>query len=64
MLVLETALPIKFAETILEAIAIQPPCPQAFADIESLPQFVNVMPADITSLKNFITSHVDGDSLL
>ena len=63
MLVLETALPIKFAETILEAIAIQPPCPQAFADIESLPQFVNVMPADITSLKNFIISHVDGDSL-
>jgi threonine synthase len=63
MLVLETALPIKFAETILEAIAIQPPCPQAFADIESLPQFVNVMPADIATLKNFITSHVDGDSL-
>jgi len=63
MLVLETALPIKFAETILEAIAIQPPCPQAFADIESLPQFVSVMPADITSLKNFISSHVDGDSL-
>jgi len=63
MLVLETALPIKFAETILEAIAVQPPCPQAFADIESLPQFVSVMPADIATLKNFISSHVDGDSL-
>jgi threonine synthase len=63
MLVLETALPIKFSETILEAIAKEPECPQAFAAIESLPQFVKVMHADITSLKNFIALHVDGDAL-
>ncbi len=63
MIVLETALPIKFSETILEAIAIKPACPQAFAEIESLPQFVKVMPVDLASLKNFIATHVDGDSL-
>jgi threonine synthase len=63
MLVLETALPIKFAETIHAAIGVEPQCPEAFSELQSLPQFVSVMPADITSLKNFITSHVDGDSL-
>ena len=62
MLVLETALPIKFSQTILEAIGIQPPCPPAFAEIEALPQFVSLMPADLPALKNFIAVHVDGDS--
>ena len=62
MLVLETALPIKFARTIHEAISIEPPCPKAFSEIESLPQFVSVMPADLTSLKNFIASHIDGET--
>jgi len=28
-----------------------------------LPQFVSVMPADLSSLKNFIAAHVDGDAL-
>lgn len=62
MLVLETALPIKFSKTIHEAISIEPPCPQAFAGIESLSQFVTVMPADLTTLKNFIVFHIDRNS--
>ena len=56
MLVLETALPIKFAKTIFEATGLVPPCPAVFADLESLPQFVKELPPDVSLLKDFIVS--------
>ena len=58
MIVLETALPAKFAETIREALGIEPPRPAALADLESRPRRVSVMAADVAAVKRFITEHV------
>ena len=58
MLVLETALPIKFEETIQEALGRPAECPAAFKDIKSLPQRVESIPADVSVVKQFITRHV------
>ena len=63
MLVLETALPIKFSEIIHAAIGVEPQCPEAFSELQSLPQFVSVMPADLASLKNFLVTRLDEDAL-
>ncbi|AVS77297.1 threonine synthase [Paracidovorax avenae] len=60
MLVLETALPIKFAETIQEALGHAPERPAKFDGIESLPKRVQVMPADVDLVKAYITRHCDG----
>lgn len=57
MLVLETALPIKFAETIQEALGHAPERPAKFDGIESLPKRVQVMPADVDLVKAYITRH-------
>jgi threonine synthase len=54
MIVLETALPIKFAETIVEALGQQPERPAKFEGIEALPKRVVVMPADVAQVKAFI----------
>ena len=54
MVVLETALPIKFAETIVEALGQQPDRPPKFNGIEDLPKRVVVMPADAAKVKAFM----------
>jgi len=54
MLVLETALPIKFAETIVEALGQQPERPPRFNGIEDLPKRLVVMPADVAQVKAFV----------
>jgi hypothetical protein len=54
MIVLETALPIKFAETIEEALGHAPERPRSFAGIEALPKRVQVMPADVELVKAYI----------
>lgn len=59
MLVLETALPIKFAETIQEALGRAPDRPAKFDGIERLPKRVQVMPADVDLVKAYITRHCD-----
>ena len=59
MIVLETALPIKFAGTIVEALGRQPDRPAQFEGIEALPKRVQVMPADVERVKAFITQHCD-----
>lgn len=59
MVVLETALPIKFAATIVEALNREPDRPAKFEGIESLPRRVHVMPADVTQVKAYITQHCD-----
>jgi len=58
MLVLETALPIKFEETILEALGRPAECPPAFTNIKSLPQRVEFIPADVQVVKQFITKNL------
>ena len=54
MIVLETALPIKFAATIVEALGREPDRPTKFEGIEALPKRVVVMPADVGGVKAFI----------
>ncbi|MGN6831148.1 threonine synthase [Paucibacter sp. M5-1] len=58
MLVLETALPAKFAATIREALDIEPPRPAGLENIEALPKRVTVMPVDTGAVKAFIQAHV------
>jgi len=57
MLVLETALPIKFAGTIVEALGREPERPAKFEGIEALPKRVKVMPADAEGIKRYIAEH-------
>ena len=59
MIVLETALPIKFAATIIEALDRQPHRPAGFEGIEDRPKRVQVMPADVDQVKAYIASHCD-----
>jgi threonine synthase len=57
MIVLETALPIKFAATLVEALGREPDRPSRFDGIEQLPRRVQVMPADVQRIKSFIIEH-------
>ena len=57
MVVLETALPIKFAATIEEALGRAPERPARFKGIEALPKRVQVMPADAQQVKAYIAAH-------
>jgi threonine synthase len=57
MLVLETALPVKFSETIEEALGYLPERPDAFMGIEKLPQRIYEIPPEVSAIKEFIVSH-------
>jgi len=57
MIVLETALPIKFAQTIVEATGQEPDRPAKFIGIEALPKRVTRMAADVGAIKAFIVAH-------
>ncbi len=57
MLVLETALPIKFAATIEEALGRPPERPVGFDGIEALPKRVKLMPADVVLIKAYVAEH-------
>jgi threonine synthase len=57
MIVLETALPAKFGETIREALGVDPPRPAALAGIEQLPRRFTVLPADVDMVKRYIAEH-------
>jgi threonine synthase len=59
MIVLETALPIKFAETIQEALGRAPERPARFEGIELLPKRVQQLPADVERVKAYIAAHCD-----
>ena len=57
MLVLETALPAKFAETIIEAIGEAPEVPDALRDLDRLPQRVEVMDCDARLVADYMRRH-------
>ena len=57
MIVLETALPIKFAETIEEALGQLPPRPARFEGIEALPKRVKLMSANVADIKSYIAQN-------
>ena len=56
MVVLETALPIKFAATIVEALGREPERPAKFEGIEALPKRVQVMDADVAAIQALIAA--------
>jgi len=58
MVVLETALSIKFAATIEEALGHAPERPAKFEGIEALPKRVTVLPADVEQVKAFVVSQL------
>lgn len=57
MIVLETALPAKFNETIREALGRDAERPAGFENIEALPQRFDVMAADVAQVKHYIAQH-------
>jgi threonine synthase len=59
MIVLETALPVKFAETIVEAVGVVPERPARFEGIEALPRQVIDLPNDPDALKLLITERAE-----
>ena len=59
MIVLETAMPIKFAATIEEALGIPPVRPAGFEGIEALPKRVKLLPTDQAAIKRYIAENVD-----
>ncbi|HSV59277.1 MAG TPA: threonine synthase [Variovorax sp.] len=59
MIVLETALPIKFAASIVEALGHEPDRPARFVGIEALPKRVTKLPADAQAVKRYISQHCD-----
>jgi threonine synthase len=54
MIVLETALPAKFEDAIVEALGHLPERPAVLNGIEDLPQKFLVMDADVLAIKDFI----------
>ena len=59
MVVMETALPIKFAATIVEALGREPNRPAQFDGIELLPKRVVSMTKDVAAIKAYISQHCD-----
>ncbi|HXE22847.1 MAG TPA: threonine synthase [Rhodoferax sp.] len=57
MIVLETALPIKFAQTIVEALGREPDRPARFDGIEQLPRRVTLMMADATAVQAYVVQN-------
>lgn len=57
MLVLETALPIKFAATLVEALGREPDRPPRFVGIEALPKKVKVLPQSAAAVKEYIAAN-------
>ncbi len=57
MLVLETALPVKFSATIVEALGTEPDRPERFVGIEDLPKHVVDLDGGISELKHLIATH-------
>ncbi len=61
MIVLETALPAKFAETVAPAIGREPDRPLALRGIEALPKRFVAMPADVEAVKAYVAEHAGGN---
>lgn len=58
MIVLETAQPAKFEETIREALGTEPVRPAELAGIETLEQRVVVMDPEVNAIKQFVVDHL------
>jgi threonine synthase len=52
----ETALPVKFADTIRQAIGHAPPMPARFAGLQEAPRHVTPMANDVAALKRWLAA--------
>ncbi|WP_291314210.1 threonine synthase [Corynebacterium sp. UBA2622] len=59
IVVLETALPVKFADTIREALGREPEVPERFATIMDAGRHVTDLPNDAEAVKEFIAATID-----
>jgi threonine synthase len=57
MLVLETALPAKFSETIEQALGRPVPMPYGLEDLLERPQKFTTLPCDVASVRDYIIEH-------
>jgi threonine synthase len=57
LICLETALPVKFADTLRAALGREPERPAEFSDLERLPQRYTVIEPDADAVKRYIASH-------
>jgi threonine synthase len=57
MVVLETALPAKFEDALVEALGEVPPRPESLNGIEALPQKFTVMDVSVEAIKDFIVEN-------
>jgi threonine synthase len=58
MVILETALPAKFEDTMLEATGKKPQRPAALQNLEDLPQRFDVLEADVAALKAYLVERI------
>lgn len=58
IVVLETALPVKFAATMVEAVGIVPPVPERFVGIMDAPHRVVSLPNDAEAVKAYIVDQL------
>ena len=63
IVVLETALPVKFADTIAEAIGKAPEVPERFAGIMDAERHVTDLPNDAEAVKAFIAEAIKGTNV-
>ena len=63
IVVLETALPVKFADTITEAIGQAPEVPERFAGIMDAERHVTDLPNDAEAVKAFIAEAIEGTNV-
>ncbi|WP_091189978.1 threonine synthase [Formivibrio citricus] len=59
MVILETALPVKFEATVREALGRNPDRPASFVGLEDKPQRCEVLPADAEAVKAFVAKQID-----
>ncbi|TMH32281.1 MAG: threonine synthase [Betaproteobacteria bacterium] len=57
LICVETALPVKFAQTIAEALGREPERPRAYIGLEELPQRCAVLGVDADAVKAYIAEH-------
>ncbi len=58
MVVMETALPVKFAATVREAVGVEPPVPAQFAGLLDKPKHVVSLPRDVPALTDLIVERL------
>ncbi len=58
LIVAETALPVKFGDTIREALGFEPPVPEEIARLMTLPHHTTTIGPDPEAVKDYIRTHV------